>query len=241
MLPLALFRSRLFSAANVMTLCLYAAIGGILFMLPVQLQTTLGYDALQAGTATLPITVLMLLLSASAGDLARRLGPRLPLVAGPLVAAAGVLLMLRVRPGAAYVTDVLPAVVVLGLGMSLFVAPLTATVLASVDASRAGLASGVNNTAARIAQLLVVAALPLAVGLSGTAYADPDALNSAFGKAAVGCAALFVLAAAVAAVFVRPSPSAWHGERGNEPRCRTCLGVEAPPLEPGGRPGSDPP
>ncbi|NEA06398.1 MFS transporter, partial [Streptomyces sp. SID10116] len=124
MLPLELFRSRLFSAANVMTLCLYAAIGGILFMLPVQLQTTLGYDALQAGTATLPITVLMLLLSASAGDLARRLGPRLPLVAGPLVAAAGVLLMLRVRPGAAYVTDVLPAVVVLGLGMSLFVAPL---------------------------------------------------------------------------------------------------------------------
>lgn len=236
MLPLQLFRSRLFTAANVMTLCLYAAIGGILFMLPVQLQTTLGYDALEAGTATLPITVLMLLLSASAGDLARRLGPRLPLVAGPLVAAAGVLLMLRVRPGAAYVTDVLPAVVVLGLGMSVFVAPLTATVLASVDASRAGLASGVNNTAARIAQLLVVAGLPLAVGLSGTAYADPDALDTAFGKAAVGCAALFVLAAAAAALFVRPSPPAWHGARGNEPRCKTCCDLQAPPLEPGGRP-----
>ncbi|MGW6020412.1 MFS transporter [Streptomyces sp. NPDC055099] len=233
MLPLPLFRSRLFSAANVMTLCLYAAIGGLLFMLPVQLQTTLGYDALQAGTATLPITVLMLLLSAAAGDLARRVGPTLPLVAGPLTAAAGALLMLRVEPGAAYVTEVLPAVVVLGLGMSLFVAPLTATVLASVDAGRAGLASGVNNTAARVAQMLVVAALPLAVGLSGTAYADADALNSAFGKAAVGCAGLFVLAAAAAAVFIRPRPASWHEDAGNTPRCKSHLGVEAPPLEPG--------
>ncbi|MEV6752480.1 MFS transporter [Streptomyces sp. NPDC051214] len=233
MLPLSLFRSRLFSAANVMTLCLYAAIGGLLFMLPVQLQTTLGYDALQAGTATLPITVLMLLLSATAGDLARRVGPTLPLVAGPLTAAAGALLMLRVEPGAAYVTEVLPAVVVLGLGMSLFVAPLTATVLASVDAGRAGLASGVNNTAARVAQMLVVAALPLAVGLSGTAYADADALNSAFGKAAVGCAGLFVLAAATAAVFIRPHPASWHEDAGNTPRCKSHLGVSAPPLEPG--------
>lgn len=233
MLPLSLFRSRLFSAANVMTLCLYAAIGGLLFMLPVQLQTTLGYDALQAGTATLPITVLMLLLSAAAGDLARRVGPTLPLVAGPSIAAAGALLMLRIEPGAAYVTEVLPAVVVLGLGMSLFVAPLTATVLASVDAGRAGLASGVNNTAARVAQMLVVAALPLAVGLSGTAYADPDALNSAFGKAAVGCAGLFVLAAAAAAVFIRPRPASWHEDAGNTPRCKSHLGVSAPPLEPG--------
>lgn len=233
MLPLSLFRSRLFSAANLMTLCLYAAIGGLLFMLPVQLQTTLGYDALQAGTATLPITVLMLLLSAAAGDLSRRVGPTLPLVAGPLIASAGALLMLRIEPGAAYVTEVLPAVVVLGLGMSVFVAPLTATVLASVDAGRAGLASGVNNTAARVAQLLVVAALPLAVGLSGTAYADPDALNTAFGKAAVGCAGLFVLAAAAAAVFIRPRADSWHEDPGNTPRCTSHLGVTAPPLEPG--------
>ncbi|QCX81631.1 Multidrug resistance protein stp [Streptomyces sp. YIM 121038] len=233
MLPLGLFRSRLFSAANVMTLCLYAAIGGILFLLPVQLQTTLGYDALRAGTATLPITVLMLLLSASAGDLARRVGPRLPLTLGPLVAAAGVLLMLRIGPHSSYATDVLPAVVVLGVGMSVFVAPLTATVLASVDASRAGLASGVNNTAARIAQLLVVAALPLAVGLSGTAYADPDALDTAFGKAAWGCAGLFVLAALAAVAFVRPRPADWHAEAGNEPHCKANVAVSAPPLEPG--------
>ncbi|WP_030675229.1 MFS transporter [Streptomyces sp. NRRL B-1347] len=241
MLPLGLFRSGLFSAANVMTLCLYAAIGGILFLLPVQLQTTLGYDALEAGTATLPITVLMLLLSASAGDLARRVGPRLPLTLGPLIAAAGVLLMLRIGPGSSYAADVLPAVVVLGVGMSVFVAPLTATVLASVDASRAGLASGVNNTAARIAQLLVVAALPLAVGLSGTAYADPDALDTAFGKAAWGCAGLFALAALAAAAFIRPRPDDWHAEAGNEPHCKANVAVSAPPLEPGvcGREGHE--
>ncbi|GGS07436.1 MFS transporter [Streptomyces aureoverticillatus] len=233
MLPLELFRSGLFSAANVMTLCLYAAIGGILFMLPVQLQTTLGYDALQAGTATLPITVLMLLLSAPAGDLARRFGPRLPLCAGPLIAAAGVLLMLRIGPGASYAADVLPAVVVLGLGMSVFVAPLTATVLASVESGRAGLASGVNNTAARIAQLLVVAALPLAVGLTGTAYTDPDALDSAFGKAAWGCAGLFVLAGVAAFAFIRPRPADWHGDEGNAPHCTANMAVTSPPLEPG--------
>ncbi|MEI5101091.1 MFS transporter [Streptomyces sp. PmtG] len=233
MLPLELFRSGLFSAANVMTLCLYAAIGGILFLLPVQLQTTLGYDALQAGTATLPITVLMLLLSAWAGDLARRLGPRPPLIAGPLIAAAGVLLMLRIGPGSSYAADVLPAVVVLGVGMSVFVAPLTATVLASVDASRAGLASGVNNTAARIAQLLVVAALPLAVGLTGTAYTDAGALDTAFHKAAWGCAGLFVLAAAAAVAFVRPRPADWHADAGNKPHCKANVAVSAPPLEPG--------
>ncbi|MGH4031442.1 MFS transporter [Actinomycetota bacterium Odt1-20B] len=237
MLPLSLFRSSLFSAANLMTLCLYAAIGGILFMLPVQLQTTLGYDALRAGTATLPITILMLLLSAPAGALAARLGPRLPLTLGPLIAATGVLLMLRVGPNSSYVTDVLPAVVVLGLGMSTFVAPLTATVLASVDASRAGLASGVNNTAARIAQLLVVAALPLAVGLSGTAYADPAALNTSFHRAAFGCASLFALAALAAVVFVHPTPDQWHGDTGNAPQCKSHLGVQAPPLEPGGERG----
>ncbi|OAH12593.1 MFS transporter [Streptomyces jeddahensis] len=236
MLPLTLFRSRLFSATNAMTLGLYAGIGGILFFLPVQLQTALGYDALEAGVATLPVTVLMLLLSARAGDLARRVGPALPLTVGPLIAAAGVLLMLRVRPGSPYATDVLPAVVALGLGMSVFVAPLTATVLASVTADRAGLASGVNNTAARIAQLLVVAGLPLAVGLSGDAYQDAQAVNTAFHRAAVGCALLFVVSSAVAALFVRP-----HGPRclrgAPEPMCRSHLGVNAPALEPGSTAG----
>ncbi|MZD07085.1 MFS transporter, partial [Streptomyces sp. SID5785] len=233
MLPPHLFRSRLFSAANGMTLCLYAGIGGILFLLPVQLQTALGYDALQAGVATLPITVLMLLLSARSGDLARRVGPTLPLVAGPLVAAAGVLLMLRIGPDSSYAGEVLPAVGVLGLGMAGFVAPLTATVLASVEPRHAGLASGVNNTAARVAQLLVVAALPLAVGLSGEAYTRPESVNASFHRAAYGCAALFVLGAALAALFVRPKAVRPRIAEAPHPQCRSHLGVNAPALEPG--------
>lgn len=235
MLPLSLFRSRLFSATNAMTLCLYAAIGGVLFLLPVQLQTGLGWDALEAGTATLPITVLMLLLSARAGDLARRVGPTLPLVTGPLIASAGVLLMLRVHPGSTYVADVLPAVVVLGAGMSLFVAPLTATVLASVEPSHAGLASGVNNTAARIAQFLVVAALPLAVGLSGDAYTSADAVNASFHRAAIGCAALFALGSLTAVLLIRPTAVRGRVRDAPEPLCRSNMAANCPPLEPGPR------
>jgi EmrB/QacA subfamily drug resistance transporter len=233
MLPPSLFRSRLFSAANMMTLCLYAGIGGILFLMPVQLQIALGYSALEAGMATLPITVLMLLLSPRAGDLARRVGPTPPLVAGPLIAAVGLLLMLRIGPGASYVADVLPAVAVLGLGMSVFVAPLTATVLASVEPGRAGLASGVNNTAARIAQLLVVAALPLAVGLSGDAYTQPDSVNTSFHRAAMGCALLFALGSATAVVFIRPAAVRPRLEEAPKLQCRSHLGVAAPALEPG--------
>ncbi|MFJ6571814.1 MFS transporter [Streptomyces sp. NPDC091292] len=233
MLPLSLFHSRLFSATNAMTLCLYAGIGGVLFLLPVQLQTALGYDALQAGVATLPITVLMLLLSARAGDLARRIGPTLPLVAGPLIAAIGVLLMLRVHPGSGYAPDVLPAVVVLGLGMSLFVAPLTATVLASVEPVHAGLASGVNNTAARIGQFLVVAALPLAVGLSGAAYTVPSAVNTSFHRAVIGCSALFALASLTAALLIRPAAVRPRLAKAPEPLCRSNMAATCPPLEPG--------
>ncbi|QKW10506.1 MFS transporter [Streptomyces sp. NA04227] len=237
MLPLSLFRSRLFSATNGMTLCLYAAIGGALFILPVQLQTTLGYDALEAGLATLPITVLMLLLSARAGALARRTGPAPPLITGPLVAGAGALLMLRIGPDSGYAADVLPAVVVMGLGMSIFVAPLTATVLASVDAARAGLASGVNNTAARVAQLLVVAALPLLVGLSGDAYTSPDAVDRSFHRAAVVTAVLFLASSCAAALFLRPRSLRPRLKRAPKPLCRSYLAVNCPPLEPGSRAG----
>ncbi|MEV7796574.1 MFS transporter [Streptomyces sp. NPDC087512] len=236
MMPLSLFSSRLFSATNGMTVFLYAAIGGVLFLLPVQLQTALGYDALQAGLATMPITVLMLLLSARAGALAKRVGPALPLIAGPLVAAAGALLLLRVEPDSAYLPDVLPPVLVMGLGMSLFVAPLTATVLASVDAGHAGLASGVNNTAARVAQLLIVAALPLLVGLSGDAYTSATAVNRSFHRAAVVTVVLFLAASATAAVFVRPRRERHRVETAPHPLCRSHLSLTCPPLEPGPEP-----
>ena len=236
MLPLSVFSSRLFTSMNVVTVCLYAAIGGVFFVLPVQLQIAAGYSALRAGLATLPVTVLMLLLSAPAGALAQRIGPRLPLTAGPLITAAGLLLLTRVGPGSSsYVLDVLPAVVVQGLGMCLFVAPLTATVLASVDVDHAGIASGVNNAAARVAQLLVVAALPLVVGLSDQAYRSPGRLDSAFGKAMYVCAGLCAAGAVLAFVLVPPGALREEAdeEPGVQPECRSYCGVSAPPLEPG--------
>jgi EmrB/QacA subfamily drug resistance transporter len=235
MLPLSVFSSRLFTSMNLVTLCLYAAIGGVFFVLPVQLQVAAGYSALRAGLATLPVTVLMLLLSAPAGALAQRIGPRLPLTAGPLLTGCGLLLLIRVGPdSSSYVVDVLPAVVVQGLGMSLFVAPLTATVLASVDIDHAGIASGVNNAAARVAQLLVVAALPLLIGLSDQAYRSPQKVDDAFGRAMWICAGLCTASAALAAVLVPPGALREDAQRPvAHPECTAHCGLASPPLEPG--------
>jgi MFS family permease len=177
----------------------------------------------------------MLLLSAPAGALSQRIGPRLPLTAGPLVAAGGMLLLTRISPGtSSYLVDVLPAVVVQGLGMSLFVAPLTATVLASVEVDHAGVASGVNNAAARVAQLLVVAALPLAVGLSDHAYTSAHAVNAAFGRAMGICAGLCAAGAALAAFLVPSRAVLAEGAPDTaEPQCAANCGFSSPPLEPG--------
>ncbi|MFJ6214928.1 MFS transporter [Streptomyces sp. NPDC092296] len=239
MLPPEVFRSRLFTAVNVVTLCLYAAIGGVLFLLPTQLQNGLGYDALEAGIASLPITLLMITLSGPAGALAQRIGPRLLLTAGPLIAAVGMLLLHRLHPGGSYWTDVLPAVAVQGLGMSLFVAPLTATVLASVDVRRAGIASGVNNAAARVAQLLAVAALPLAVGLSGSGYRSAAGVDRAFGRAVLICAALMALGGVLSWCTV-PAGALGRRRAGRpvaEPRCTVHGTPTSPPLEPQPDPG----
>ncbi|MFI5967056.1 MFS transporter [Streptomyces asoensis] len=226
MLPLDIFASRQFTAVNLVTLCVYAAFGGFFFLSAVQLQVVVGWSALGAGTALLPTTVLMLLLSARSGELAEHIGPRIPLTVGPLLCAAGMLLMLRVGPGASYAADVLPAVLVLGCGMVTLVAPLTATVLASVDVSRAGVASGVNNAAARAAGLVAVAALPLLTGMSAEAYRSATAFDEAFGRAMVLCAAVLVVGAVLAFATVRrPAPDC------RRPECRTHGSVLAPPLE----------
>ncbi|CAM5711825.1 MFS transporter [Streptomyces aurantiogriseus] len=226
MMPLDIFASRQFTAVNLVTLCVYAALGGFFFLSAVQLQVVAGYSALGAGTALLPTTVLMLLLSARSGELADRIGPRIPLTVGPLLCAAGMLLMLRVGQDASYLADVLPAVLVLGLGLVTLVAPLTATVLASVDVARAGLASGINNAAARAAGLIAVAALPLVTGMGAEAYRSADAFDEAFGRAMAVCAGLLVVGAAVALATVRkPGPECKH------PECRTHGSVTAPPLE----------
>ena len=172
MLPLSLFRSRQFSGANATTLAVYAALGGALFLVVLQLQTVLDYSALEAGAALLPITLLMLTLSPRTGQLAQRIGPRLPMTVGPLVVAAGLVLFARVEPGRSYGEVVLPAAIVFGLGLAITVAPLTSAVLAAVDQHHVGVGSGVNNAVARLAGLLAVALLPAIVGLDTAAGAD---------------------------------------------------------------------
>ena len=203
MVPLGIFSSAQFTAANAVTFIVYAAFGGVFFLLVVQLQVVAGFPPLAAGTAMLPVTVIMLLLSARAGQLAQRIGPRLPMSLGPLVCAASLVLMLRIGPGADYVQDVLPAVVVLGLGLALLVAPLTATVLAAADAQHAGVASGVNNAVARAAGLIAVAGLPVVAGLSGDSYTDPAQFNAGFRVALMVAAALLVVGALLAATTIR--------------------------------------
>ncbi|WP_399088802.1 MFS transporter [Streptomyces sp. BBFR2] len=207
MLPPELFAIRQFSAVNAVTVCVYAAFGGFFFLSVVQLQVVAGYSALAAGTALLPTTVLMLLLSARSGELGQRVGPRIPLTVGPLLCAVGMLLMTRVGAGASYVADVLPALVVLGAGMVTLVAPLTATVLASVDVDRAGLASGINNAAARAAGLVAVAALPLLAGMGPQAYRSADAFEAAFRRAMPWCAGVLLAGAVIACVAVRTLPA----------------------------------
>jgi EmrB/QacA subfamily drug resistance transporter len=190
MLPLGIFASRQFTAANLVTFVVYGALGGVFFLLVVVLQTSLGYSPVAAGAATLPVTVIMLALSSRAGALAQRIGPRIPLTVGPLLIAAGMLLMTQIGPGAGYVDTVLPAVVVFGLGLAATVAPVTATTLAAVDARHAGAASGVNNAVARTAGLLAVALLPPIAGLTGEAFRQPDVLAAGFHTAMLITAAL---------------------------------------------------
>ena len=159
MLPLGLFRRRNFAFGNIETLAMYGGLSAVLFFLVLFLQQVAGYDALQAGLATLPITIVMFMLSRYAGRLADRYGPRWFMGFGPLVAAVGLMMLQRVDAQFDYFTDLFPALLVFSLGLSATVAPLTATVLADADENNAGIASGVNNAIARIASLLAVAAL----------------------------------------------------------------------------------
>ena len=168
MVPLDVFRSRQFSGANAVTFAVYAAFGATTFLLVVHLQTDLGYSALQAGASLIPLTVLMFLFSARSGALAQRIGPRLQMTVGPLIIAAGIALLARVEPGSSYWESVLPAMIVIGVGLTTTVAPLTASVLAAIDDHHAGLGSAINNAVARLASLVAIAILPAAAGITTT-------------------------------------------------------------------------
>ncbi|SED90533.1 drug resistance transporter, EmrB/QacA subfamily [Streptomyces sp. 3213] len=227
MMPPGIFASRQFTAVNLVTLCVYAAFSGFFFLTALQLQVVAGYSALEAGTALLPTTALMLLFSARSGELAQRIGPRIPLTVGPLLCAAAMLLMLRVGPDASYLADVVPALLVMGAGMVILVAPLTATVLASVDTARAGLASGINNAAARAAGLIAIAALPLLAGMGSEAYRSATAFDHAFDRAMGWCAGVLVVGSVLAFATVRRPPPDCR-----RPECVTHGSITAPPLEP---------
>lgn len=204
LVPLSLFGSRVFSAANAMTFVVYGALGVVFFVLVLQLQVSAGWSALAAGLSGLPVTVALMLLSSRAAALSARIGPRIPMSLGPIVCAAGCLLLVPVGAGAGWLT-VLPGMVVFALGLALLVSPLTATVLAAAPDSHSGVASGINNAVARAGSLLAVAALPALVGLSGSDYEQAGPMTSGYRLAMLICAGLLALGGIISWVGLRSS------------------------------------
>lgn len=202
MLPIDLFANRTFSVTNLLTFVVYGGLSIVFFLLIVQLQVTAEWSPLAAGSALLPVTLILLLLSPRVGALTGVIGPRIPLTVGPLLTAGGMLLMTRIGPDADYLTDVLPAVVVYGLGLACIVAPVTSTALGAVPSERAGAASGVNNAVARTGGLLAVAAVPGLVGLTGDALSNPDVLGPGFDRALVVAAIAVASGGLIAFLFL---------------------------------------
>jgi MFS family permease len=199
-------------------------LGVVFLVLVLQLQTVSGFSPVAAGAALLPVTAVMLVFSSRAGALASRIGPRLPMTLGPLLSAAGLLLMLRIGPAASWSADVLPAALVFGAGLALVVAPLTAAVLDSAPDRLAGAASGVNNAVARAGGLLAVAVIPGIAGISGTDYADPAAFDAGFRITIVIAAALLLVAAILAGIGIRSR----HAVVGSGERIRVEEGIHCP-------------
>jgi len=206
LVPMHLFRSRTFSVANLLTLLVYGALGAMLFFLVLQLQVVTGWSPLAAGLATVPLTVVMLLLSSRAGALAARAGPRLPLSVGPVLCGIGVLALRRVDEDTGYLTGVLPGMLVFAAGLVLLVAPLTSSVLAAAPDRFAGIASGINNAVARTGSLLSVSALPAAVGIDGEAYQQPAVFDAGYDQALMVCAVLLFAGGLVGLFGLRSGP-----------------------------------
>jgi EmrB/QacA subfamily drug resistance transporter len=237
MLPLDIFESREFTGANLVTFAVYAALGGFFFLFVAFLQIAMGYSPIAAGAATLPVTAMMLVLSARSGALAQRIGPRIPLTIGPFVIAIGLLLMTTIEPGDSYASGVLPAVIVFSLGLTLVVAPVTATVLAAADSRHAGIASGINNAVARVAGLLAVALLPLVAGLTGDSFYDPASMTDGFQMAMLACAGLAVAGGILAWLTISPHVFEAEPEPGGSPPTQVLrdfsCGAPGPLLRPG--------
>jgi EmrB/QacA subfamily drug resistance transporter len=230
MLPLPLFRRRQFSGANAVTFVVYGALGGALFLLPVERQVVAGYTPLEAGLTLLPVTIIMLVFSARSGRLATRIGPRLQMSAGPMVVALGLVLLARMPSGGSYATAVLPAVIVFGAGLAITVAPLTSTAMGAAPPEHAGVASAVNNVVARSAGLLAVAVLPFLAGITGDSYLHPAALADGFQTALLIAAAVCASGGVLAAVTITNPPRVpvEAAEAAEEP-CFHCA-LEATPL-----------
>jgi EmrB/QacA subfamily drug resistance transporter len=235
MLPLSVFRSRQFSAANAVTFVDYGALGGALFLVPVVLQEVSGYSPLEAGMALLPLTAIMLALSARSAALSARIGPRLQMSVGPFVIAAGMVLFTRVHGDGDYLTQVLPAVLVLGFGLAINVAPLTATALSAAPAEHAGIASAVNNDVARSAGLIAVAVLPVLSGLTGDAYLHPVELTSGFHTAVLIGAGAAAAGGVLAALTIKNPPRRDRPSKetaaAENLECLHCS-LDGPPLSP---------
>jgi EmrB/QacA subfamily drug resistance transporter len=206
MLPLSLFRARQFSATNAVTFVVYAALGGALFLLPIELQVVSGYSPLESGLALLPVTAIMLAFSARSGRLATRLGPRLQMGLGPIVVGVGLALLVRATDGTGYVVYVLPAVLIFGVGLAITVAPLTSTAMSAVAVEHAGLASAVNNDVARTGSLIAVAVLPALAGITGNSYLHPHQFAGGFRTAVEIAAGACVAGGVLAALAIRNPP-----------------------------------
>ena len=224
LVPLELFRSLQFSGANAVTFVLYGALSAALFVLPIQLQVSAGFSVLGAGAAVIPMTLIMLAFSSRAGRLAERIGPRLPMAVGPVVAGLGILLLMRIEADATFLADVLPGVAVFGAGLAITVAPLTSAVLAAGGDEHVGVSSAVNNDVARVAGLLAVAVVPSAAGLSGADYLDAEAFTDGFQTAVAICGALAIAGGLVAWATIR-TPA----EPGPAEGASHCA-LDAPPL-----------
>lgn len=226
LIPLEMFRSRQFSATNAVTFVVYAALAGALFLLPIQLQQTAGYSPLAAGASLVPLTIVMLLLSARAGRLAQRIGPRLPMSVGPIVAGFGLCLLGVIDRTSPYASTVLPGVLVFALGLSLTVAPLTSTVLQAGGEAHAGASAAINNTVARVAGLMAVAIIPALAGISTSTAVGATSFDDGFTRGMLIAGGVCMAGGLLAALTIRNPPR----QPGEPEPCSSHCSLDAPPL-----------